>query len=283
MRNIAVIDEGFDINQTQSYQLLIQYCERSFSFFILDTRSSKFIAFKNYWFETPIDKTQLSDQIRNLINTENYLTQPFQSVQFLYVAPISVLIPSALFKKEDPGMYFNHSTILSAKDTIIFRKISSLDSYLLFTIPTDLTDQITFMLKDVQIICQGQPLIDEVIGELANKDASSVYANITPGYADILVVQAGKLTLYNTFAINSTDDLVFFLLYLYDQFSLSQEECPLSLSGYIEMYSGALEMLQQYIKQITLSGFPKRYLYSESFKDLTQHHCTQLINMARCE
>jgi len=250
---------------------------------ILDTRSSKFIAFKNYWFETPIDKTQLSDQIRNLINTENYLTQPFQSVQFLYVAPISVLIPSALFKKEDPGMYFNHSTILSAKDTIIFRKISSLDSYLLFPIPTDLTDQITFMLKDVQIICQGQPLIDEVIGELANKDASSVYANITPGYADILVVQAGKLTLYNTFAINSTDDLVFFLLYLYDQFSLSQEECPLSLSGYIEMYSGALEMLQQYIKQITLSGFPKRYLYSESFKDLTQHHCTQLINMARCE
>jgi hypothetical protein len=76
---------------------------------------------------------------------------------------------------------------------------------------------------------------------------------------------------------------VFFLLYLYDQFSLSQEECPVFLSGYIEIYPSAIDILQQYIKQITLSEFPKRYQYTDSFKDLTQHHCTQLINLARCE
>jgi hypothetical protein len=283
MRNIAVIDDGFDINQISSYQLLIQYCERSFSFMIQDIRTTKFIAYKNYWFEEPIPRSELADQLRNLLNTENYLTQPFHSVRFLYIAPISVLVPSALFKKEDPGIYFNHSTSLSATDTIIFRKISSLDSYLLFPIPADLADQITFMLKDAQLICQGQPMIEEVIGVSRDKESNHVYANINPGIADLLIVQSGQLTLYNSFVINSAEDFVFFLLYLYDQFSLSQEECPISLSGYIELYPGALDLLPQYIKQITLSCFPKRYFYSDSFKDLTQHHFTQLINLARCE
>lgn len=284
MRNIAVIDEAFDSSNTAAYHLSILYGERNFSFAILDTVSLRYIAFKNIWFDEPIPSPDLTNHIRSILNTESYLTRTFKSIFFLYQTPLSVLIPSPLFRPENPEEYFRFSSLLLPSDKILFRRIPAIDAYVIFPIPGDLMNQVGFMLQNVQFFHQACPQIDEAFSESQSlADAAQVIANIHPGFADLLIIKSNQLILYNSFTIKNTDDLVFFILYLYEQFSLSQEESPVILSGYIEMYPGITEVLHQYLKNIVIRKLPGIYTYSQSFSGLTQHHLSPLINLARCE
>ncbi len=284
MRNIAVIDESFDIELSLTYQLLIQYSNRNFSFAIQDTAGMKFIAYKCYWFDSPVPRQKQADHIRNIINSDSYLTRAYQSVNFIYQTPVSVLVPSALFRKDSPGTYFRFSAALQPEDKILFRKIPAIDAFVLFPIPEDLLNQAGFMLQNVQFFHQASPLIEDAIsGSRSDTDTAQVFASINSGSADLLVVKKEKLLLYNSFTVRNTEDLVFFILYLFEQFGLAQEESPVILSGFIELYPGLTELLQEYLKQVVIRRFPKAFSYSESFGELVPHQLLPLLNLSRCE
>jgi hypothetical protein len=284
MRNIAIIDESFDSNGTSTYHLSIQYCEQYCSFAILDTIRMKYIAFKNFWFANLIPVTQQADHIRSLLLGESFLTRQYKSVYFMYLTPVSVLVPTPLFRKENPEVYLKYSSQPRQSDRILFRKIPAIDSFTVFPVPEVFASQVENLLHQVQFFHQSCPQINESIAESKGRvDRTRVLAYIHPGFAEILIIQSDQLLLYNTFAIRSTDDLVFFILYMYEQFSLSQEESPVLLAGYIEMYPGTSELLHQYVKHIVIREFPKSYTYSNTFRDLSQHHYSPLIQLARCE
>ncbi|MCX6224471.1 MAG: DUF3822 family protein [Bacteroidia bacterium] len=283
MRNIAIIDDSFDSNLISSYHLSIQYCEQFCSFAILDAARMKYIAFKNFWFDNPVPAINQADHIRSLLHGESYLTRQFKSVFFMYVTPLSVLVPTPLFRKENPEVYFKFSSQILPTDRIFFRRIPAIDAYILFPMQEEILTRVGIILNDVQIFHQSCSQIDEAIAESRDSaDRTRVLANINPGFVDLMIIQSDRLLLYNSFAIKNTNDLVFFILYMYEQFSLSQEDSLLVLSGFVEMYPGTIELLNQYLKKIVIREFPKSYTYSHTFNCLTQHHYSQLINLAGC-
>ena len=284
MRNIAIADDTFDSHVNAAYHLSIQYCDQFCSLAVLDPARMKYIAFRNIWFDKPVPAINQADHFRSLLQAESHLTRRYKSVFFMYPAPVSVLVPTPLFRKENPEVYFKFSLVVKPTDKIYFRKIPAIDSYIVFTVPEDIADQVMTMFHDVQFFHQSCPQIDEAIAESRGRtDHTRVVANINPGFVDLMVIQADQLLLYNSFIIKNSDDLVFFILYLYEQFSLSQEIAPVILSGFIEMYPGTTELLNHYLKKIVIREFPKGYSYSHPFKDLAQHQYSQLINLARCE
>jgi len=284
MINRAIIDETFDSSATPGYHLSVQYGEHHCSLAILDTSTMKYIAFKNFWFSAPVPLKDQASHIRSLLQSEDYLATPYKTVFFMYLTPKSVLVPVSLFQKEKPRVYFNFSSLLLPTDKLIFRKIQAIDAYSVFAVPEDFYNQVSMLVQNVQFFHQTCPQIADAISESGDlAGGHRVLAGIHPGFVDLIVIRAEQLLLMNSFAIRNSDDLVFFILYMYEQFGLSQEESPLILSGFIEMYPGATSLLEQYLKKITLRGFPGNYNYCDSFSAITQHHFSPLINLARCE
>ncbi len=284
MRNIAIIDESFDSNVTSTYHLSIQYGPQFCSFAILDSEMMKYLAFKNFWFTEPVPASDQASHIRRLLHGESYLTHQYKSVYFMYLTPQSVLVPSPLFRKDEPETYFRFSSHVPATDKILYRKIPAIDAYTVFPVPEELFNQVSLMLNNVQIFHLACPQIEEALTESAGRsDAARVSAHINPGFVDILVIRSNELLLYNSFTIRNADDLAFFILYMYEQFNLSQEESPVTLSGFIELYPGAVDLLSNYLKKIVIREFPKSYTYSNTFDELDQHQFSPLINLARCE
>jgi len=284
MRNIALIDESFDSNVTSAYNLAIQFSDKFLSVTVLDTLRNQFIAFKNYWFADPVPESHQGNHLQNLFQSEKFLKLQYRSVNFMYISPVSVLVPDPLFRKENPAIYFKYSAQLKNTDKIIYRKISSIDAFVVFTMPEDLINQIDNLLPHAQFFHQSCTQIETAMTEsILPKGLTRVFTNVNNGFIDILVIRSEQVLLYNSFVAKNTNDLVFFILYMYEQFGLPQEEVPVILSGFIELYPGAAELLNQYIKQIILRDLPKGYAYSHTFGDIEQHHYSQLMNLARCE
>ena len=284
MRNISVFDESFDSQATSTYHLSIQYSEQNCSYSILDTSRMRYIAFRNFWFPGPVPAKKQADQIRSLLLGESCFAHSYKSVYFMYLTPFSVLVPTSLFMKENPGIYLKFSSQIKPTDKIVFRKIPAIDAFTVFPVPQDFVDQVGNILNDVQYFHQSCPQITETIAESTGlADHTRVLANINPGFVDLMIIRADQLLLYNSFAIRNTDDLVFFILYLFKHFGLLQEESPVILSGFVEMYPGTTELLHHYVKTTAIREFPKSYTYSDIFSGLSQHHYSQLFNLALCE
>lgn len=284
MRNIAVIDESFDSSLSEVCHLSIRYSDRYFTSAILDIPRMKYLAYKNFWFDEPTPRANLADLIRSIFNSDSYLTLPYRSVSFQYDTATSVLVPAPLFRKENPEAYFRFASPVRADDRIFFRKIPMLDSYVLFPVPVDVAGLVEIMLNNPQIYHQSCPQILEALTEAGSRESSGeVCAWIYPGFAYLAVVRSEQLLLHNSFTIRSTDDLLFFILYLYEQFSLSQEDTPLVIAGYPGLYPGINEMAANYIKRVVTRTFPSGYTYSPTFSTLEGHQLSTLINLARCE
>lgn len=250
----------------------------------MDAQRLKIIAFKNYWFAIPVPAEDQADHIRKLLQGESILPGLYRSVRFLYVTPVSVLVPAPLFNKENPEVYFKLSSQLSPSDQVLCRRIPVIDSYIAFPVPEDIIRQVRLLKHDVQFFNQTSPLIDLALKETANAaDYSCVQANVNHGFADLSVIGKSQLLLYNSFIIRNTNDLVFFILYMYEQFSLPQDECPLILSGFIELYDGTVELLHPYIKKIDFRKFPDKFNAGDAFSEIKEHQFAQLFNLALCE
>lgn len=284
MRNIAIIDETFDTNITSTYHLSLQYGSNNFSFAILDTIRMKFIAFKNYWFASAITPENHAEHLRNLLHTEGYLIKNYKSVHFMYQAPGSLLIPGPLFSTDHAEDYFRFSGTVDPELEIHYRKVPSIDAFLLFQMRKDISELISGSLSDCKIFHHAFPQIENAVLDGKNKSLPSLlYADIHPTFIDLMLLHSGQLTFYNSFSIRNNEDLDYFILYLFDQFGLSQEETPLILSGFIELFPEALAVLEKYLKKISYLEFNKSYSYSYTFNDLVQHQFAHLINLARCE
>jgi hypothetical protein len=88
--------------------------------------------------------------------------------------------------------------------------------------------------------------------------------------------------LQNSFVIGNQNDLVFFILYLYDQLNLSQEETPLLLSGFSGLFPELSDTVAGYIRNITIAGLPESFDYSPVFASIPAEWFTNLINLLRC-
>ncbi len=283
MRNIAVIDESFDSGITAGCDLLIRFDSHSFASLVLDRSRNLFIAYKNRWFDEPVDYGDMSPQLRKLINSDLHLALPYKSVSFQYVSPVSVLIPSPLYRSDKQESYFRHTSPVPPGSRILSRRIPPADASVVFVMPEEADGVIRFTWPEVQLFHPWCPQVTSALAATAgNPELSLVSVNIGPDHADITVAKGGRLLLQNSYVIRGLNDLMFFILYQYEQFGLQHDETPLFLSGYTQSADGLHEAAAAYIRLVSTVGLPETFQYSPVFRDVPAGWLTDLINMARC-
>jgi hypothetical protein len=283
MRDIAFIDESFDTSITSTYQLSMQFGARNFAYAILDTIRMKYIAFRSSWFDSSVQPENQSECLSHLLHSEQFLLRNYKSVKLMFQSQGAIMIPGPLFNPDNPAAHFNLSGSPSENNKVIISRLVSFDAYLLFVIREDIRHQALALLNDVKLTHQAVPFIESALQSSDKFNSSSqLYVNITPGLADLSLVQSGKLILYNSYPVHKDPDLVYFILNAYDEFGLSQEETPLIFSGWPNLFPAAMELLPGYIRAIKMKEFNKGYLYSQKFRDLDQHPYANLINLAQC-
>jgi hypothetical protein len=244
----------------------------------------KYIAFKNFWFETDLPADQQTDRLRSLLHNEGYLAKNYKTVNFMVASPGSILVPAPLFNPEEVEAYFLHSGGVHPQSMVLDHKIPSIDSHLVYQVRMDIHELIKGYLSDCRIFHQAVPQIEDAVVEGKNKAIPAIlYADIHSGFADLYLLNSGQLIFYNSFVVKNSQDLAYYILYLFDQFGLHQEETPIEISGFIELYPETLELLAKFIRKIGRAEFNKSYSYGSAFNSLLQHQYSNLINLARCE
>ncbi len=280
---MVFIDETFDLNQTKNYYISIQAGLNGYSFSVLDPLRNKYILLKHFQFSGELTEDLLEEKISYIQDNDEFLTRDYKSVFFSYLSPKYTLIPGPLFNKDNLRKYFEFNHVLDDLDEIHYNEFRSIDAYNLFVIPTEISNIVYKKYRNVRYFHQATPLIEHGLITHGGKSSKHIaIVNIYGNNADVCVIQRDSLLLCNSFQWKNENDLIYFILYVYEQLKLDGIETPLYLLGDIPKNSPVYEMLKSYIKKI---GFEKRsshFVYSYTFNEVDAHRFINLLNLKLC-
>ncbi len=278
-----LIDETFDINQTRDYSISIQAGLNGYAFSVLDPLRNKYILLKHIAFDSGLTPRDIEEKITGIHDSDEFLVREYKEVLFSYQGSRYTLIPGPLFRKDNLRTYFEFNHHLEELDEINYNKLNGTDAYNVFVVPSEISALLHRSYGNVKYFHQVTPLIENGLVTHGGKGSkTTVMANIYGKSVDVAVIQGEKLLLCNTFPWKNDADLVYFILYVYEQLKLNGEETPLVISGEMKKNSETCGMLRSYIRN---TGFEKRnskFIYSYTFNDVDAHWFVNLFNLKLC-
>jgi hypothetical protein len=280
MTDISITDSSFDISVTSSYYLSIQAHLNGLSFCILDPVTNKYIVFEHKEFEKP-DHHQA--QLEEFLFIHDYFKHQYKKTQFLYHTSCYTLIPSPLYSESKASdiMKFNGCPIPD-KSRLISNRINMCDSVNTFAIPDFLYHTLKNQFPDIRFFHQCTPIIESALIRKKNNAEHQFMVYIQNGRFDIIATEKHNLMLCNTFTFNNENDLIYMILFVFEQLALPAANTYVEIGGSISADDNNISIIKKYLKNAVLSTLPPHFSYSDEIKNIEGHRFSNLFNLTLC-
>ncbi len=222
--------------------------------------------------------TDRVESLRQIVREEEELLAKYQKV--------SVLIRTAAFtlRPETPATEDTDAGILEFLFGLPYPEARSevlLQSGMkaIYHLPARLLEEIKSTFDSAEIRHSSAALLDHYFRLNPATGKTKVYAHLQQPFVEITLIKNGKLQYHNYFEFRSKEDLVYYILLLYEQWELDREKIPLILSGDIMQDSSVYPLLYKYIASLQFARLPLSLQADEaSFEGLTMHRYVNLLS-----
>jgi hypothetical protein len=283
MNPFSIVDESFDPALSSSYYLSIQVSLDGFSFCTYDPIRNRFIQFKETIFVKPDADWSLT---LNLINTEDLFKLWYKKVIILYNTSHYTVIPSSLYKSEkaEALLSFTHHESLEGK-LLQTNKIRMADVMNLFAVPTSVLNGITkatscgtiHHIHHLTPFLESEPKID------INREKDTVIRLLLgENQFDVVILEHKELKLCNHFTFSNENELLYFLLFIYDQAKIQPEKTQVLASGNVNRSSNRFDLLKSYFKNIAIESPESHLIFGFDTRQIDQSKHINLFNSILC-
>ena len=121
--------------------------------------------------------------------------------------------------------------------------------------------------------------LEEVLGIGAGL---SVSIHFYGRHFDIIVSDGQKLKFNNSFTYRTEEDILYFILFVFDKLELDQENTPVYLSGFIDKLSERPSFFRRYFKKISFRNAPAEFQYPPVFDKIQEHFYLNVFKVYHC-
>ena len=279
MLQFELLDETFDLNLTNTYHLSIQASLDGFLFSILDPSRGKFLGLKQYAYQNLQSENELCSQIQKVLKEDPLLQHAYSGVACIYPDTRSTLLPAALFDRTHLKTYFEFNHPLKDLDELHFNYLKRVDAYLIFPMFHEIANLYLSSWVNASFFHPVTMLSEEALGR---SGGPSVNIQFFGRHFDILVSEGQALKLHNSFTYRSEEDLLYFILFVFDKLGLDQEGTPVFLSGSIDKFSGQPSFLRRYFKKLSFQPAPSGFQYPPAFDRIQEHIYLNVFKVYHC-
>jgi len=236
---------GADITAETSSQatLLMEVNESAFSYVIVD--ESKKLLTAAYFVLNHTEGRNLADNIRDIVDTQEVLQLDFKESVVVYNFSESTLVPGGFYNhdanRELVELLFGNLK----KGLVLSEKSNQIDLHTLYRIPAavhSLLQQKFSAGKYWHIYTLWLSSLEKTKQE----DPESMHLVFASEKVLTAIFKNGQLQLLQSFSYTTPEDVVYHLLHCCEKLSLSQYDCLLHISGYIDEDSALFNEIKKY-------------------------------------
>lgn len=186
------------------------------------------------------------------------------------------IVPSVFAVKGNEASLLNFS---NTKNADVVRNEKFKDMQFIYGADPELISLLEKEFKNAVIRHSGSAAIELFFSNPSLKNAD-VWINIEAASFELLAGKGKKLLFYNRFDFSGNEDVLYYLLFMMEQYQLDSEKIRLYLSGNIEAGNSLYNLLKKYIRHISFAVNAVRFADAEW--KLPEHACFTLLNQHLC-
>ncbi len=283
MRDICFIDKTFDSKQTHLYHLSIRIGLDGFCFSVLDIPKAKYIVLKIHHFFLKRERLLLK-YVRDVIDSDDIFSCDFKSVDIVYATRKFTLVPQAFYGRGslEKFLWFNNA---QEKGLIVEKNLfSKSECWCFFGIPQNLNEFLLSKFPKGLLRHSLFPLIEgNIKRNRSNQGREQVHLNFYRQNFEIVVLNGSKLIHCNMFNYATDRDVLFHVLYAFEQLKLSPDSTELILYGQMPQVSPVYHLFKKYVKLTAFAKLDNTFQYSYTFSQLPEHYYFSLFSLYKCE
>ncbi|WP_303317536.1 DUF3822 family protein [Flavivirga abyssicola] len=253
-------------NKLTNLELSIQISLSGLSFSILQKDSNNISVLKHFDFNKRLTPLELLDRCQNIFDTESHLQESFNNICVIHDNELSTLVPKPLFEEDCLADYLKFNSKILKSDFITYDDIVLNDSVNVYVPYININNFIydkfgAFTFKHVSTI-----LIEEILQIEKNTNTPRAYLNICKNHFEIVIIEKGKLLLYNTFEYTTKEDFIYYVLFTAEQLNLNPETLNVAFIGDIKESDDVYQIAYKYIRNISFGDRNDNYTYNENPK-----------------
>ena len=262
---------SFNIALSDSYHLSVQIGLTHFSYCIINTSTFSVEYFKNYQLNNTND-------IINLINDDEVIKSDFFSSSVAFVNFPSTLIPNKVFTKPSAKEMLELNS--ETHEIINIDVLKEIDVHLAYSIPKELDNIATTYFPKAKQKAQQSILIDEFSKEYNTEPTAYLY--LSENTLNITAFKNEKLIFNNSFNFETKEDILYFVLFAFEQLKLDTNNVNTLLFGDITKDDDNFKLLYEYIRNIELGKRPGQLKFPNEFKTLENQKYFGLFSQILC-
>jgi hypothetical protein len=279
--NQEIVEFAFSGKATQTYQLSLLVGADSVYYLVNDAQLNV-LALKSFHFDHSREKSATLN-LKSVFIEDEMLKLPYQTTKIVFTTPHFTLIPTKFYDDKSQLTYFENLTSLSGKEQFEYDVIKGIESNNLYLVDSELIAAMKSTFPQAQHHHYMTALIQGYQKIAARREGHQVFANIRDGQVQILFFDGKDLVFANSFPFRTPQDLVYFILNIYEQFKLSPEVTPLSISGSLTEDSDIFKFIYRYIRYINFVHTPTYFRFGQQFTGIPQHFYFDLFSVKLCE
>ncbi|MDG1476894.1 MAG: DUF3822 family protein [Vicingaceae bacterium] len=281
--HISLFDKSYNKNKSNQYKLYVELSSNGFKYTILDTENNTFIGIEEYRFSDIYNNYSLVEPLKEIIKSNELYKNEFKAIIIAFVNNRSTLIPNAIYQADKLANYHQFNFSKQEEDQFYSDQLINLSAYNIYSIP-DFITTIFNGLRNVQFKHFSSALVESALIDAKREKALSlVNVHVLPSSFQVIVIKNQKLELYNSFNYQSSEDFIYYLLFVLDQLNINNEEATIKLTGEVEKNSVIYTILHKYIQTLNFGNRPENLKFSYIFEETPKHFHHALFNQFLCE
>ena len=277
-QSISLIDEAFDVKQTQQFQLIVQLSLNSILITVNEKTKNKYIAFENYTLHNTYNFDAVADAFEWVFKESKITNHKYKSVKCVMVNNLSTLVPDALYEDDRKKMFLKFNTSLQGDELVLTDDLKNLEAKNIFALHISIKTKLDYHFLNVAYHHYSSGMIDSLIVQNKNKTGKKFFVHVQQSHFEAIVLDGKNLLFYNTFNHHSAEDFIYYVLFVCEQLQLNPETQEVILLGEIERNSTIFALTQKYIRNIKFGERNDGAQYSYQLQALPKGYYFTLFN-----
>jgi hypothetical protein len=193
--------------------------------------------------------TQFLDQFwgrqREMLNI-----QADQTIRLVHQSAWYTVVPKDIFDPSRGLDYLKFNTHLLDNDLVAYDAIDALDLVVVYLPFTNVNNWFYERFGSFTYEHSTTVLLRHLLGQNSvNQAQAMIYLH--QDHFDLIVWQSKKLLMCNTYSFQTPEDVLYYLLFGFEQFGLNPEQVPVHLGGAATERGELFDLLYQFVRDVT--------------------------------
>ncbi|MCD8176815.1 MAG: DUF3822 family protein [Tannerellaceae bacterium] len=256
---IISLPDKYTVENSEKNILSIRLQPDGLSFSLYDP-----VVKEDYHYQSIVfDKSQsYITSLKDCFFENRFFTWPFARINIITESPVYVMVPELFFREKQQARFLSYNFSHRIGEPL-YNRPDGMDAVLLFQLDKEIYEFCSRSFIHPGYYHHLYPLLPLWSKESSASLQTRMYVNLHPGFIDIVCFRQKELLVVNSYRYFHINDILYYILYVWQHTGLNQLNDRLLLSGLPELQHELIPQLGVYLNDIHPAEIPSEaYLNS---------------------